>query len=55
MKDEKILSEEILSDDELDKVSGGYDYEVFDDAQTFRSLGIKIGTFDYISESVFIK
>lgn len=52
MKDKKNLENELISDDELENISGGYDYEVFGDVQEFNSLGIKIGTFDHVSNEV---
>lgn len=42
MADEKILKEEILSDDELDNVAGGTYLESADDAKKFKELGVKI-------------
>lgn len=42
MADEKILKEEILSDDELDNVAGGNYIESAVDAKKFKELGVKI-------------
>ena len=42
MADEKIINEEVLSEDELDEVAGGYGKEIKDDKKRFEKLGIKI-------------
>ena len=45
MKDEKILSEEILDDEKLEKVSGGTWENIVDDANRFkRDFGIDFAT-----------
>ncbi|MBR3747880.1 MAG: hypothetical protein IKN27_13060 [Selenomonadaceae bacterium] len=38
----EILKDEILSDDELDRVAGGTFAESYSDAQKFEKLGVKI-------------
>jgi len=43
MKDEKILKDEIMNDDELDEVAGGSDWEIQEDANRIRSLGRRYG------------
>ena len=40
MKDEKILNEEVLSDEELEGVAGGADDETLKDAQFLNKLGL---------------
>ena len=40
MADEKILDEEILSDDELDGVAGGTRLETYDDGEELRKRGL---------------
>ena len=42
MADEKILKDEILKDEELDRVAGGTFAESYSDAQAFEKLGVKI-------------
>ena len=48
MKDEKILQEEILSDGELENVSGGNAEQVYGDSEFLNSLGFKneLNTYD---------
>ena len=38
MAEEKILKDEILSDEQLDQVAGGSDWEIHDDANRLRGL-----------------
>ena len=40
---EKILNDEILSDEELEQVAGGADWEIQDDANRMRALGRRYG------------
>ncbi|MBR4641907.1 MAG: hypothetical protein IKO74_04185 [Selenomonadaceae bacterium] len=42
MTTEKILKDEILSDEELDNVAGGTFAESYNDARAFEQLGVKI-------------
>ena len=42
MADEKILKDEVLSDEELDQVAGGTFAESYNDATAFEKLGVKI-------------
>ena len=43
MSDEKILKDEIMSDNELDEVAGGSAWEIQDDANRMRALGRRYG------------
>ena len=43
MKDEKILKDEVLSENELDEVAGGYADEIQEDANRIRALGRRYG------------
>lgn len=42
MKDEKILDEELLTDEELDNVAGGNKKETNQDLENFEAMGMKI-------------
>ena len=42
MAEEKILDNEILNDNELEEVAGGYGSEIKDDKARFAQLGINI-------------
>ena len=42
MKDEKILQDEILSDKDLENVSGGGDRQVYGDSEFLKELGYNI-------------
>ena len=42
MAEEKIKSEEVLTEDELEGVAGGYGKEIRDDKARFADMGIKI-------------
>ena len=42
MSEEKIISEEVLSEDELNEVAGGYGKEIQNDKERFEKLGIRI-------------
>ncbi|MBR6014285.1 MAG: hypothetical protein IK062_10995 [Selenomonadaceae bacterium] len=46
MKDEKILQDEILTDEELDKVAGGTQSEIDVDMAFFRKLGYNVQSVD---------
>ena len=42
MADEKNINEEVMNDEELDGVAGGYGWEIKDDKARFARLGINI-------------
>ena len=42
MAEEKIKSEEVLNEEELEGVAGGYGYEIRNDKARFADMGIKI-------------
>ena len=43
MADEKIMNEEVMSDEELSEVAGGADWEIQDDANKLRALQVRYG------------
>lgn len=42
MSEEKNINEEVLNEEELDGVAGGYGWEIKDDKARFAALGIRI-------------
>jgi len=44
MAEEKITNEEILSEEELEGVAGGYGWEIREDKERFKRLGIRINS-----------
>lgn len=56
MADEKILKDEILSDEQLDGVAGGSDWEISDDANRLRDLhrlGYNYVTSDQVNDAMW--
>ena len=56
MAEEKILKDEILSDEQLDNVAGGSDWEIRDDANRLRGLhrlGYNYVTSDQVNDAMW--